>query len=47
VAIESAFERWTRVVVAEFDGVVLFDLPIPSTIYCVFLFPGALGVRRR
>jgi predicted nucleotidyltransferase len=44
VPIESALERWTREVVAEFDAVVLFDLPIPSTIYRVFLLPGALQV---
>jgi hypothetical protein len=44
VPIESALERWTLDVVAEFDAVVLFDLPIPSTIYRVFLLPGALQV---
>jgi hypothetical protein len=44
VPIETVLERWTREVVAEFDAVVLFDLPIPSTIYRVFLLPGALQV---
>jgi hypothetical protein len=44
VPIESALARWTADVVAEFDAVVLFDLPIPSTIYRVFLLPGALQV---
>lgn len=44
VPIESALERWTLDVVAELDAVVLFDLPIPSTIYRVFLLPGALQV---
>lgn len=44
VPIEVALEKWTTEVVAEFAAVVLFDLPIPSTIYRVFLFPGALQV---
>ena len=44
VPIESALERWTLDVVAEFGAVVLFDLPIPSTIFRVFLLPGALQV---
>jgi hypothetical protein len=42
--IETVLDRWTHDVVAEFDAVVLFDLPIPSTIYRVFLLPGALQV---
>lgn len=44
VPIESVLERWTLDVVTEFDAVVLFDLLIPSTIYRVFLLPGALQV---
>src|SRR5215207_9518406 len=44
VPIETVLARWTREVVAEFDAVVLFDLPIPSTIYRVFLLPGTLQV---
>ena len=37
-------EDLTREVVAAFDAVVLFDLPFESTIYRVFLLPGALQV---
>ncbi len=44
VPLEAALARWTLAVVAAFDAVVLFDLPIPSTIYRVFLLPGALQV---
>ncbi|MFL5760255.1 MAG: hypothetical protein ACJ789_10980 [Thermomicrobiales bacterium] len=44
VPIEPVLEQWTREVVAEFDAVVLYDLPVASTIYRVFLLPGALQV---
>jgi hypothetical protein len=44
VPIESALARWTQDMVADFDAVVLFDLPVASTIYRVFLLPGALQV---
>jgi hypothetical protein len=42
--IESALERWTSWIETEFGGVKLVDLPIPGTIYRVYLFPGALQV---
>jgi hypothetical protein len=35
---------WTRHMVADLDGVVLFDLPSGDTIYRVFLLPGCLQV---
>jgi hypothetical protein len=43
-AIGDVLEDLTREVVADFDAVVLFDLPFESTIYRVFLLPGALQV---
>lgn len=42
--IADVLERWTADVLAEFGAAVLFDLPFQSTIYRVFLFPGALQV---
>lgn len=42
--VEAVLERWTLDVVAEFGAVVLFDLPVASTVYRVFLLPGALQV---
>jgi hypothetical protein len=42
--IADVLEDLTRKVVAAFDAVVLFDLPFESTIYRVFLLPGALQV---
>src|SRR6478609_8669198 len=42
--IAGVLERWTAEILAEFDAAVLFDLPFQSTIYRVFLFPGALQV---
>jgi hypothetical protein len=42
--VEAVLDRWTRDVTAEFAAAVLFDLPVGSTIYRVFLFPGALQV---
>ena len=42
--IGDVLEDLTREVVAAFDAVVLFDLPFESTIYRVFLLPGALQV---
>jgi hypothetical protein len=44
VALSDVLEDFTRVVVQEFDAVVLFDLPFESTIYRVFLLPGLLQV---
>lgn len=42
--IEAALARWSAWIETEFGGVKLVDLPIPGTIYRVFLFPGALQV---
>lgn len=42
--VEAMLESWTDWIEAEFGGVKLVDLPIPGTIYRVFLFPGALQV---
>jgi hypothetical protein len=44
VAVEAVLADWTRAVGDEFDGAVLFDLPVGSTIYRVFLLAGALQV---
>lgn len=44
VPIGAVLEPWTRDVVAGLDAVVLFDLPVASTIYRVFQLPGALQV---
>jgi hypothetical protein len=43
-SVQDVLKSWTDRVVAEFDAAVLFDLPFLSTIYRVFLFPGALQV---
>ena len=40
----EVLEDLTRKVVDELEGVILFDLPFESTIYRVFLLPGALQV---
>jgi hypothetical protein len=44
VAVTEVLEDLTRQVVEELEAVVLFDLPFESTIYRVFLLPGALQV---
>jgi hypothetical protein len=44
VAVETVLASWTRDVIADFDAAVLFDLPVLSSIYRVFLFPGVLQV---
>lgn len=44
VPIEEVLTDWTRWLESEFDAEVLFDLPSLSTIYRVFLLPGALQV---
>jgi len=44
VPVEEVLAEWTRSVVANLDAAVLFDLPVLSTIYRVFLLPGALQV---
>ena len=38
----KVLDEWTKRVVDEFQGVVLFDLPHGSSIYRVFLMPGCL-----
>ena len=42
--VDAVLSAWTSWVESEFGAAVLFDLPIPGTIYRVFLFPGALQV---
>jgi hypothetical protein len=42
--VETVLADWTQALAAEFDAVVLFDLPFLSTIYRVFLLPGKLQV---
>ncbi len=44
VSIETVLTAWTQSLVADVDAVVLFDLPVHSTIYRVFLLPGLLQV---
>jgi hypothetical protein len=44
MSVEAVLATWTQSLEAEFDAVVLFDLPVLSTIYRVFLFPGILQV---
>jgi hypothetical protein len=41
-SVPEVLDDWTRTVVADLDGVKLFDLPSGSTIYRVFLLPGCL-----
>jgi hypothetical protein len=42
--LQTVLADWTSRVVAEFDAAMLLDVPFLSTIYRVFLFPGALQV---
>src|SRR5665213_1146024 len=42
--VEAVLADWTQTLLADFDAVVLFDLPFLSTIYRVFLLPGKLQV---
>ncbi|MGI8857651.1 MAG: nucleotidyltransferase domain-containing protein [Thermomicrobiales bacterium] len=44
VPVEAVLTDWTRDLLAGFDAAVLFDLPVGSTIYRVFLLPGNLQV---
>lgn len=44
MAVDDVLADWTRTLVAELAAVVLFDLPVGSTIYRVFLLPGLLQV---
>ncbi|MCC6791701.1 MAG: hypothetical protein IT336_08455 [Thermomicrobiales bacterium] len=44
LAVAEVLADWSDAVVAEFGAAVLFDLPVNTTIYRVFLFPGALQV---
>jgi hypothetical protein len=43
-SMEEVLADWTRAVADEFHGLTLFDLPFRSSIYRVFLLPGALQV---
>ena len=43
-SVQDVLKSWTDRVDAEFEAVVLLDVPFLSTIYRVFLFPGALQV---
>ena len=44
VAAPDVLRDWTRTLVDEFQAAHLFDLPLLSTIYRVFLLPGTLQV---
>lgn len=44
VTVETVIADWTMDVVHDFQAAVLFDLPVRSTIYRVFLLPGKLQV---
>jgi hypothetical protein len=44
IAVKEVLGDWTQDLAAEFEAAVLFDLPVASTIYRVFLFPGILQV---
>ena len=44
VSVDAVLTDWTHARVSERDAAVLFDLPVPPTIYRVFLLPGALQV---
>ena len=44
IAVEEVLGDWTQDLSAKFEAPVLFDLPVGSTIYRVFLFPGILQV---
>lgn len=44
VSRDEVVEDWTRDIKDDFDAVTLFDLPVGSSIYRVFLLPGALQV---
>jgi hypothetical protein len=42
--VADVLEDWTQELASELDAVHLFDLPVESTIYRVFLLPGCLQV---
>jgi hypothetical protein len=44
VPVAEVLENWTQELANELDAVHLFDLPVESTIYRVFLLPGCLQV---
>jgi hypothetical protein len=44
VPVEAVLSDWTRDLESECNAVVLFDLPVRTTIYRVFLLPGMLQV---
>jgi hypothetical protein len=43
-SVPEVLADWTRELAAELEAVHLFDLPVGSTVYRVFLFPGNLQV---
>lgn len=43
-SVDAVLADWTHALVTERGAAVLFDLPVPPTIYRVFLLPGALQV---
>ncbi len=42
--VDEVLSDWTSALAKEFGAIVLFDLPVDSTVYRVFLFPGSLQV---
>ena len=42
LSVIGVLDDWTRKIVSDFDGAVLFDLPSASSIYRVFLLPRCL-----
>jgi len=44
VPVDDVLGDWTRELAQSFDAVHLFDLPVQSTVYRIFLLPGCLQV---
>ena len=42
--VDEVLSDWTAAMIGQFSAAVLFDLPVHTTIYRVFLLPGALQV---
>jgi hypothetical protein len=43
-SVDEVLSDWTAALIGQFNAAVLFDLPVRTTIYRVFLLPGALQV---
>jgi hypothetical protein len=43
-SVDEVLSDWTAVLINQFSAAVLFDLPVRTSIYRVFLLPGALQV---